>query len=80
VPRSAGLVARVVLVPGGAGAADARRRVADVLLRAALARTEPPAVAEPASTPTPPPTPTPTPTLTPDPTPTASSPPGGEAP
>lgn len=33
--RSARLVARVVLVPAGAGAAEARRRVADVLLRAA---------------------------------------------
>ncbi len=33
--RSARLVVRVVLVPAGAGAADARRRVADVLLRAA---------------------------------------------
>ncbi len=32
--RSARLVVRVVFVPG-AGAADARRRVADVLLRAA---------------------------------------------
>lgn len=35
--HSARLVARVVLVPAGAGAADARRRVADVLLRAAAA-------------------------------------------
>lgn len=34
--RSARLVARVVLVPAGAGAAEARRRVADVLLRAAI--------------------------------------------
>lgn len=30
-----GLVLRVVYVPGGAGAADARRRVVDVLLQAA---------------------------------------------
>jgi len=36
VSRSARLVLRVVFVPG-AGAADARRRVADVLLRAANA-------------------------------------------
>ncbi len=33
--RSARLVVRVVFVPAGAGAADARRRVAEVLLRAA---------------------------------------------
>jgi hypothetical protein len=63
MPRSARLVARVVLVPDGAGAADARRRVAEVLLRAAMARTEPPALAEP----------------TPDPTPAASPPAGGDA-
>ena len=37
--RSARLVVRVVLVPAGAGAADSRRRVADLLLRAAT--TEP---------------------------------------
>jgi hypothetical protein len=37
VARSAGLVLRVVLV-ARAGAAEARRRVADVLLRAAMSR------------------------------------------
>lgn len=36
--RSARLVVRVVLVPAGASAAEARRRVADVLLRAATPR------------------------------------------
>ncbi len=35
-----GLALRVVYVPGGVGAADARRRVVDVLLRAAIARAE----------------------------------------
>ena len=39
--RSARLVVRVVFVPAGAGAADARRRVADVLLRAASAAAAP---------------------------------------
>ena len=39
--RSARLVVRVVFVAAGAGAADARRRVADVLLRAASAGAEP---------------------------------------
>ncbi len=39
--RSARLVVRVVFVPAGAGAADARRRVADVLLRAASAAVAP---------------------------------------
>lgn len=34
------LAVRVVFVPVGAGAADARRRVADVLLRASNLRTE----------------------------------------
>ncbi|MSP55949.1 MAG: hypothetical protein EXR69_10155 [Myxococcales bacterium] len=38
--RSARLVVRVVFVPG-AGAADARRRVAEVLLRAASAADAP---------------------------------------
>lgn len=38
--RSAGLVLRVVLV-ARAGAAEARRRVADVLLRAATTRATP---------------------------------------
>ncbi len=38
--RSARLVVRVVLV-AAAGAAEARRRVADVLLRAATTRAEP---------------------------------------
>ena len=41
VSRSARLVLRVVLVPAGTGAADARRRVADVLLRAAAAGAAP---------------------------------------
>jgi hypothetical protein len=40
VSRSARLVVRVVFVPA-AGAADARRRVADVLLRAANAGADP---------------------------------------
>lgn len=39
--RSARLVVRVVFVPAGAGAADARRRVADVLLRAASVAADP---------------------------------------
>ena len=39
--RSARLIVRVVFVPAGAGAADARRRVADVLLRAASAAAAP---------------------------------------
>lgn len=39
--RSARLVVRVVHVPAGPGAADARRRVADVLLRAATASARP---------------------------------------
>ena len=39
--RSARLVVRVVFVPAGAGAAGARRRVADVLLRAASAAAAP---------------------------------------
>ena len=63
--RSARLVARVVLVVGGAGAADARRRVADMLMRAAAARAEPPASVERAPTPAP--------------NPDASSPPGAKA-
>lgn len=37
--RSARLVVRVVLVPAGPCAADARRRVAEVLLRAARSAT-----------------------------------------
>jgi hypothetical protein len=41
VSRSARLVVRVVFAPG-AGAADARRRVAEVLLRAAAAGAAPP--------------------------------------
>jgi hypothetical protein len=57
--RSAcGLVLRAVYVPGGAGAADARRRVVDVLLRAASSRAEcaeptpaPPAANEPTASP-----------------------------
>ena len=56
--RSARLVVRVVLVPAGAGAADARRRVADVLLCAAsagAARPETQAPGTPANDPTPPP-------------------------
>ena len=55
--RSARLVVRVVFVPG-AGAADARRRVADVLLRAAsvaAALSEPRALETPANDPSPPP-------------------------
>ncbi len=51
--RSARLVVRVVLVPTGAGAADARRRVADLLLRAATSDSAPsnaPALAAPAPT------------------------------
>lgn len=51
--RSPRLVARVVFVPGGAGAADARRRVVDVLMRAAIARAEPPDLAEPTPAPNP---------------------------
>ena len=39
--RSARLVVRVVFVPAGAGASDARRRVAEVLLRAASAAANP---------------------------------------
>ncbi len=55
--RSARLVVRVVLVPTGAGAADARRRVADWLLRAATSgsASNAPAVAAPAPTPPSPP-------------------------
>ena len=56
--RSARLVVRVVFVPAGAGAADARRRVADVLLRAAsvaAALAEPRAPETPANDPSPPP-------------------------
>ncbi len=52
--RSARLIVRIVLVPGGAGAADARRRVADVLLCAACAGAEPsdtPAATTPANDP-----------------------------
>ena len=43
--RSARLVVRVVFVPAGPGAAEARRRVADVLLGAARSATpaDPPA-------------------------------------
>jgi hypothetical protein len=41
VARSARLVLRVVLVPAGPGAADSRRRVADLLLRAATAEPGP---------------------------------------
>ena len=55
--RSARLVVRVVFVPG-AGAAGARRRVADVLLRAAnagAAPSETPAPGLPANDPSPPP-------------------------
>lgn len=55
--RSARLVVRIVFVPG-AGAADARRRVAEVLLRAATAggRTaDPPASGSPANEPASPP-------------------------
>ena len=63
--RSSRLVARVVLVPGGASAAEARRRVADVLLHAATAGAEAPAPAEP--------------TLPQDPTSNASPPPGAGA-
>lgn len=44
--RSARLVVRVVFVPAGPGAAEARRRVADVLLKAARSVT-------PADAPTP---------------------------
>jgi hypothetical protein len=57
VARSARLVVRVVFVPAGAGAADARRRVADVLLRAASAAAAPceaRALETPANGPTPP--------------------------
>ena len=43
--RSPRLIVRVVFVPGGAGAADARRRVADVLLRGARARASNPEAA-----------------------------------
>ena len=39
--RSARLIVRVVFVPAGAGAADACRRVAEVLLRAASAAVAP---------------------------------------
>lgn len=39
--RSALLVVRVVLVHAGAGAADSRRRVADLLLRAATTESRP---------------------------------------
>lgn len=52
-PDPAAFVVRVVYVPGGAGAADARRRVVDVLLRAAGAAqvsadaTAPPAPVDP---------------------------------
>ncbi len=56
--RSAGLVVRVVFVPAGAGAADVRRRVADVLLRAARAAGAPSetrAAETPANDPSPPP-------------------------
>ena len=52
--RSPRLVVRVVLVSAGAGAADARRRVAEVLLRAATAGAEPsdtPAAPPPANEP-----------------------------
>ena len=58
VARSGRLVVRVVLVPAGAGAADARQRVADVLLRvasAAVARSETHAPETPANDPSPPP-------------------------
>ncbi len=44
--RSAGLVLRVVIV-ARAGAAEARRRVADVLLRAAAVRAAPCDTADP---------------------------------
>ncbi len=56
--RSARLVVRVVFVPAGASAADARRRVADVLLRAAsaaVASSEIRAPETPANDPSPPP-------------------------
>lgn len=55
--RSARLVVRVVFVPG-AGAADARRRVAEVLLRAATAvpaNSDAPAAGTPANESTAPP-------------------------
>jgi hypothetical protein len=58
VSRSARLVVRVVFVPAGAGAADARRRVADVLLRAASVAAAPPETLTPetpANNPSPPP-------------------------
>jgi len=58
VARSARLVVRVVFVPAGTGAADARRRVAEVLLRAAsvaAAPSETQAPGTPANDPTPPP-------------------------
>ena len=57
MPRSARLVVRVVFVPG-AGAADARRRVAEVLLCAASAGAAPAetqAPGAPANDPSPPP-------------------------
>lgn len=53
--RSVRLVVRVVHVPAGPGAADARRRVADVLLRAAASgATRPDAPAPTSEAPEPP--------------------------
>ena len=56
--RSARLVVRVVFVPAGASAANARRRVADVLLRAATSpagSSDTPAATMPANDPLTPP-------------------------